>query len=306
MNTDAIARSIEEWVNIDSSKSNQIEKQNIQTINSSINNPVFRQPTTTTTTTKKHKKIKQRSRRMKTKTIINHVENMDQVQTSTTIESSENTSTTTNTLIDYTTIPDEIFYEMLLKAFNANTEKLSQFSKEIEQVEFLRHYTGLIDRFSYIKLQQSQWNWYYHIGMSQNIWSGRIPKHIGEKNSICYTYGRSKHMIEQRRKQIQEQLPEVENTIQLFEQQILSRATQHIVDYSSELKELHSIITSFVHEHQQQLKNEFEYKQQMLIFDATDHHLVRAFFNLKLSPRQVRINSIIFLLFLCFYYSHEL
>ena len=86
---------------------------------------------------------------------------------------------------------------------------------------------------SYIKLQQSQWDWYHHIGISQNIWTERIPKHIGEKNSICYTYGRSKHMVQQRRKQIQEQLPEAENTIQLFEQEILSRATRHHVNYSS-------------------------------------------------------------------------
>ncbi len=54
MNTDAITRS---------------EQQNIQTINSQINKPVFRQ-TTTTTAAKKHTKNKQRSTRMKTKTII--------------------------------------------------------------------------------------------------------------------------------------------------------------------------------------------------------------------------------------------
>ncbi len=111
-------------------------------------------------------------------------------------------------------------------------------------------------------------------------------------------------MIEKPRKQIQEQIPEAENTILLFEQQILSSATQHI-DYSSEIKNLCSIITSFVHEHQQKLKNEFEYKRQMLIYDATDHHLVRVFFNLNPSQRQVGINSII-LIFLYFYYSHEL
>jgi hypothetical protein len=38
---------------------------------------------------------------------------------------------------------------------------------------------------------------------------------------ICHTYGRSKHMIEQRCKQIQKQLQEIENSVQLFEQQIL-------------------------------------------------------------------------------------
>jgi hypothetical protein len=63
---------------------------------------------------------------------------------------------------------------------------------------------------------------------------------------------------------------------------------------------LRSIITSFVHEHQQQLKTEFEYKRQILILDATDHHLIRAFFTLKPSQRQVGISTLSFLFFIAF------
>ncbi len=135
----------------------------------------------------------------------------------------------------YTNISNETFNQMLLKAFNGNLEKLNHLINENDKITFIRHYTDLIDRYSYIKLQKSQWNWYYHIGITQNSWTIHIPKHIAEKNSICYTYGRSKHMIEQHRKQIQQQLSEIEKTIQVFEQKILSRFPQHM-DYSLETK----------------------------------------------------------------------
>ncbi len=32
----------------------------------------------------------------------------------------------------------------------------------------VRHYMNLIDRLSYMKLQQLQWSWYHHIGMTYN------------------------------------------------------------------------------------------------------------------------------------------
>jgi phosphoenolpyruvate synthase/pyruvate phosphate dikinase len=85
MNADAIARSIEEWVNIDSSKSNQIEQQKKDTTTSLINVPVLH---LRTIVAKKHKKNKQRSTILKTKRNINRSQNMDQMQlSSTTTES---------------------------------------------------------------------------------------------------------------------------------------------------------------------------------------------------------------------------
>ncbi len=57
---------------------------------------------------------------------------------------------------------------------------------------------------------------------------------------------------------------------------------------SLELNRLRSAINTLVYEKQQNIRNEFDYKRKMLIFDATDHHLVRTFFNLKLNKSQVR------------------
>lgn len=42
------------------------------------------------------------------------------------------------------------------------------------------------------------------------------------------TYDRSKHVIERRCKQIDVQLSEIENTIQAFQQTVLSKSIQHM------------------------------------------------------------------------------
>jgi hypothetical protein len=66
----------------------------------------------------------------------------------------------------------------------------------------------------------------------------------------------------------------------LFEEQILLKFAGHI-DYSSEMSAFSSAINTLVREHQQKLQDEFEYKRQTLILDATNHRLVQEFFNLK-------------------------
>jgi hypothetical protein len=93
--------------------------------------------------------------------------------------------------------------------------------------------------------------------------------------------------------QIQKQLQLIHNTIASFEKEILLKIEQHTA-CSSEMKVLLSMINTFVHEHQQKARNEFEYKRQILILDATDHCLVQTFFNLKPTKSQVSFNSIIF------------
>jgi hypothetical protein len=69
------------------------------------------------------------------------------------------------------------------------------------------------------------------------------------------------------------------------------KAGQH-VNCSSDMKVLFLIINAFVNEHQQQLREEFEKKRQMLILDATDHHLLRKFFDSKHNRSQVSLFEI--------------
>ena len=298
INADAMARSTRESINIELSKSYQIEQPNIETTTVLVAESVFRSKTIIS---KKYIKNKQQQRRttiLKQKTNISRITTMDPIQLSATTattktESSKNTSTTTNTSFDSIDVSNETVYEMLLQAFNDDTEKLTHYLNGNQNIQFASEYINLISRLSCIKLKQSQWNWYHHIGMTRNIWTTRIPKHIAERNSICYTYGRCRRIIEQHRQKTQQQLQETQNTLQLFEQQILSKSV-HPNNCCSEIQTLSSILHTFIHQNQQKLRDQLEYERQELILDATDHQLVQQFFRLKPMKSQVKRKRILF------------
>ena len=191
-----------------------------------------------------------------------------------------------------TDTPDQVFNQMLSTSFPTE-EKLARFLNGKSPMEFIRGYTDLLDRWSYLQLKQAHWDYYLQIGQTQNIWTNRIPKYLAEKNSMVHVYGRPKSMIEQRCTQIEQKLDHVQKSTAQFEQQMLSQSVPN-TDYSSELNSLSSIVRTFVHENQQQLRNELEYQRKMLVLDATDHRLVQAFFDLKPKKGQVSIQWIHF------------
>ena len=195
----------------------------------------------------------------------------------------------------FTDTPDQVFDQMLSTSF-LSEEKLARFLNGKDKMGFIRRYTDLLDRMSYWKLKQAHWDYYLHIGQTQNIWTNRVPKLLAEKNSMAHAYGRSKSMIERRRIQIEQKSEQVQNAIAQFEHQTLSQSVPDI-DYSSELNSLSSIVRTFVQENQQQLRSELEYKRKMLVLDATDHRLVQAFFDLKPKKGQVSVLADSFLLF---------
>ena len=169
INADEMARSTRESISIELSKSYQIEQPNIETTTVMVAEPVFR---SRTIISKKYIKNKQQQRRntiLKQKVNISRITTMDPIQlsattTTTKTESSKNTSTTTNTSFDCIEVSDETLYEMLLKAFNDDTEKLTHYLNGCQNIQFAREYINLISRLSCIKVKQSQWNWYHHIG----------------------------------------------------------------------------------------------------------------------------------------------
>ena len=73
-----------------------------------------------------------------------------------------------NGSVDYATVPDEIVSQISITAFN-EIEQLFSFLNEDEKIKFIRHYITLIDRLTYVQLQQFQWKYYQDIGMTQNI-----------------------------------------------------------------------------------------------------------------------------------------
>ena len=278
MNSDTTAEMNNSWVHTSQLKANEVTQQSIQTTESTVGE----NEVSPLKSIKENKSNTKQFVNKKKKSLSSTYVSMKQVKSS---------SAMTNDSIDNTSIPDEVFSHMFSIAFNG-IENMNNFSNEDQKIQLIRHYTSLIDRLSYVQLQEVQWKHYHHIGRTQNIWKGHMANHLAEKNSVCSTYGRSKTLIEQRLKQIAQHLQQAHHAIQEFEEDVLSKCAQYNECFLA-LKKLSSIIHQFVQEKQRPLQHEFEYKREILIFDATDHQLVQKFFHLKPNKSHVRRHSVV-------------
>ena len=68
----------------------------------------------------------------------------------------------------FTDTPDPVFDQMLSTSLPSE-EKLARFLNSKDKMEFIRGYTDLLKRRSYLKLKQAQWDYYLQIGQTQNI-----------------------------------------------------------------------------------------------------------------------------------------
>jgi hypothetical protein len=283
LDSDTIAQLTSSWVDTTPSKSNEIiQEQNEKTISITVSETMFHPP-------KPHKKMRKQNKKK-------NINNKQIIIKKKKINSSEYVSTKkvkTPPIIkdsfDYAKIPDEIFSQMFSTAFDG-TQNFVCFLNEDEKIKFIRHYTSLIDRLSYLQLQEFQWKHYYQIGMTQNIWTGRIAKYRAQKYSIHYTYGRSKKLIQQRLHQIEQHLEKAHHAIQQFEEEFLSKFEPKNYSFIK-MKECNAIIYKFVEEKQRSLQHDFEYKREILVFDATDHQLLQKFFDLDPNKSQVNTYS---------------
>jgi hypothetical protein len=150
-----------------------------------------------------------------------------------------------------------------------------------EKIIFTRQLFELINKLNYFKLQDEQWSCYYHLGITEGIWTGRVSKKMALINSMCYTYGRQKTLIEQRRKYFKQQLQDITSKLQEHLQQIPSMMDPN---------QLMIIAHDFVDQDQYQLRVEFERRKHILQYDAKDHRLVETFYQLQPRQTEVRIN----------------
>ena len=189
----------------------------------------------------------------------------------------------TTYLRDYTTLSNLAFKEILLKAMNiqANTSFFELLNNNEQILTFLRRCTQLINQLNYTKLQLEQWNYYYQLGTNENIWTGRISKKKAQVNSMPYTYGRSKTLIEQRQKKYQQQFD-------ALQQEITQYLAQKPQDINMEIDELLQIVDNFIEQEQSKLRTEFERRRILLKFDAQEHLLIEAFYDLN--PRKSEVS----------------
>jgi hypothetical protein len=182
-------------------------------------------------------------------------------------------------LSNYSTVCNTSFKQIFSTHFSINI--YDELLDNDEKIIFTRQLFELINKLNYIKLQDEQWSYYYHLGETEGIWTGRVSKKMALVNSMCYTYGRRKQLIEQRLKYFKQQLDEITFKLQEHLQQAPS---------TIDLNQLMIIANDIVDKDQYQLRVELERRKHILKFDAKDHHLVDTFYQLKPRQTEVRIN----------------
>ena len=281
MDSDTITKLINSFVDTTQSKSDKVtQEQNEKTTPTTINDETTMFHVVKANEKKKNQK---QNKNIKKKPIIVKKKNNN---SSTSVSNRKvKTAPLIKDSFDYGSIPDEVFFQMSSTVFD-RTQNIVCPLNEDEKIKFIRHYTSLIDRLCYVKLQEFQWKYYYQIGMTENIWKGYIVKQRADKYSICSTYGRSKVLIEQRLKQIEQHLEKAQNAIQQFEEEFSSKFGQNI-DYSFIMKQWYSVLYQFVQEKQRSLQHDYEYKREILVLDAVDHQLLQKFFDAEPNKSQV-------------------
>src|SRR5438552_811160 len=128
----------------------------------------------------------------------------------------------------------------------------------------------------YFQLQKDQWTYYYNLGTTQGIWHGRVSKKMATLNSLCYTYGRSKTLIQQRKQKYEKQFQHIQNEINEFMKQVPLQL--------NDINNIINIINNLISKDQYQLRVELERRRTMLHLDAKEHQLVNDFYKSK--PRK--------------------
>lgn len=148
---------------------------------------------------------------------------------------------------------------------------------------FIRQLTQLLNQSYYFQLQKDQWTHYNDVGLTQGIWHGRVSKKMGAVNSMSYTYGRSKTLIQQRKQKYERQFQHIQNEMNQF----LSKAPLQLNDMNAII----TLIENLIHKDQYQLRIELEHRRTILHLDAKEHQLVHDFYQSK--PRKSEVCSLV-------------
>ncbi|CAF4942643.1 unnamed protein product, partial [Rotaria sp. Silwood1] len=185
-------------------------------------------------------------------------------------------------LPDYSKLSDSKFIQMLLASTSnmINQDALMELLNQKEILLFIRELTQLVNKFNYSQLQFEQWSYYNNLGITENIWNGRVSKKMAETNSMCYTYGRSKNLIKQRLTKYKQQCDKNQEAI-----------NEHLkqASFSIDIQTMTTMINNLINKDQYELRLELERRKTMLRLDAEEHQLVEKFYQLK--PRQTEITS---------------
>ncbi|CAF2938974.1 unnamed protein product [Rotaria sp. Silwood2] len=203
----------------------------------------------------------------KQKTINNQVDQIEQVTTNGTSNKKNskskkqiNHNNDDSYMPDYLKVKNRIFTQMLISSLGG-ADKIVKRLNTSEKINYIPQYAYLIHRLFYVQLQESQWKYYYDIGLKDNIWSGRVSKKWAAMTTS--------------------------QALQHFGNQPLPQCMSEM-NPPFNFTTMSAMITAVVRKGQHKLKQQFEYNKNMLKLNSTDHCLVQSVYDFKPNQQQIR------------------
>jgi hypothetical protein len=187
----------------------------------------------------------------------------------------------------YLKVPDRIFKQLLSNTID-NGHKVIQCLDTKEKLDFIRQITEMKNNLQFKELQRQLWQEYYNLSLKDHNWeSTAVTQGYARQHNTCRMYKPKKSYIEQRRSTIAHQIQRINNELQenLLKLQQYSQQWQPSIDFNV----LSHVINECVKNGQQRLKDEFNYKKEMLTLDWNDHLLITKFYKLKPNEEQIQL-----------------
>ena len=160
-----------------------------------------------------------------------------------------------------------------------------------DKLQSARQLISAVNTLKYMKLQQQLWHEYDQVAMMEEGCTSRITKTNAKAHNTCPSFGRLLQVIQQRRKNIDNQLKRTENELHQLLLKLPEWTDKAEPPMSSVALSIE--ISACVDKGQQRLCAAFKHKQVMLKLDADDHRLINAFHTLQPNDEQIRLAKLI-------------
>jgi hypothetical protein len=186
----------------------------------------------------------------------------------------------------YLKVSDQILKQMLSNAIE-NGHRTIQCLDTTEKLHFIRQIMEITNDFYFKDLQRQLWQEYCSCSLKDKNWESTVTKQYSRQHNTCRMYRPRRSSIEKRQAKIAHQIQQIGNELQqyLLKLQEYSTQWQPSVDPDT----VSHAINECVKNGQRRLKDEFDYKKEMLTLDWNDHYLINKFYELKPNEKLIEL-----------------
>ncbi|CAF1532339.1 unnamed protein product [Rotaria sordida] len=186
----------------------------------------------------------------------------------------------------YLKVSDRIFKRILVESIE-NGSKLIESLNTPEKVQIVREITEITNNLYHKDFQEKLWQEYYNISSQDMHWELKITKQFARQNSLHQIYRPKKSYIQQRLATIAKQKERIAKELQ----EHLAKLLNYVQHWQPPIDEylLTNAIDQCVIHGQKRLKEEFQYKKEILKLDWNDHQLLKKFYELKPNEELIQL-----------------